>query len=80
MSLLVQYPGYHGDLLARASIALGPSEGASLMHTHSSKKAFFKVSLMGIHNEGFDPLCGLSLVLCCHVEAWHHYRQVFTSC
>ena len=25
------------DLFIRASVALGPSEGASLMHTHSSK-------------------------------------------
>ena len=34
---LIQYPVYHVDLILRASIALGPSEGASLKHTHSSK-------------------------------------------
>ena len=34
---LIQYPGYHGDLIIRASIALGPSEGASLIHTLLSK-------------------------------------------
>ena len=37
MSHLIQYPGYHGDTIIRASIALGPSEGVSLMHTHSSR-------------------------------------------
>ena len=37
MPHLIQYPGYHGDMIIRASIALGPSEGASLMHTHYSK-------------------------------------------
>ena len=68
------------DLFIRASIALGPSEGASLMHTHSSKWAFFKVSSIGIYNERFDPLCGLSLLSCCQVLVWHHCRQVFTGC
>ena len=41
-------------LIVRASIALGPSEGASLMHTHSSR-SFFKVSPIGIYNECFEP-------------------------
>ena len=53
VSHLIQYPGYHGVLIIRASIALGPSEGASLMHTHSSKYAFFKVSSIGIYNERY---------------------------
>ena len=56
-------PGYQGVLIIRASIALGPSEGASLMHTHSCKYAFFKVSWLGIHNERLETLCGLSLCL-----------------
>ena len=34
---VIHYHGYHGDLIIRASISLGPSEGASLMHTHSSR-------------------------------------------
>ena len=63
------------DLIVRTSIALGPSEGASLLCTHSSKYAFFKVSSIGIHYERFVPLCGLSQVL-----VWHHCRLVFSSC
>ena len=37
MSHLIQSPGYHGDMIIRASIALDPSEGVSLMFTHSSR-------------------------------------------
>ena len=48
------------DLFTRASIALGPSEGASLMHTQFPKWAFFKVSPIRIFNERFNPLCGPS--------------------
>ena len=28
----------------------------------------------------FDPLCGLSVLLCYQVLVWHHCRQVFSSC
>ena len=37
MSHLIQYPGYHGLMFIRASIAMGASEGVSLMNTHSSR-------------------------------------------
>ena len=57
----------------------GPSEGASLMHTHSSKQAFFRVSSIGIYSERFD-FCGLSLLSCCQVLVWHHCHRVFTGC
>ena len=67
--------------------ALGPSENALLMCTHSSKYAFLNVSPTGIQycsigntDESFDPLCGLSLTSCYQVLGWHHCRQVFSSC
>ena len=64
-----------------ASIALGPSEGVSLMNTHSSKKSVFQGLFdWDLLYKHFDLLCGLSLLSCCQVLVWHHCRQVFTSC
>ena len=60
MSHLIQSPKYHWDLFIRASIALGPSEGAC-----ADEHPFFQVGvLQGLFDwdllyERFDPLCGL---------------------
>ena len=44
-------------------VKCGPSEGLSLMNTHSSKNAFFKASSnWDLIYKHFDPLCGLSLL------------------
>ena len=63
----------------RASIVLGPSEGVSLMNTHSSKEAFFKVSSIGIYFVNILIPCGLSLLSCFQVSVTVTTFAVFTS-
>ena len=84
MSQLIHCSRSLGDVITvifTASLALSPSEVASLMYKYSSTKAFFEVSSIGIYfYERFEPLCVPTFHSCYQVLVWHHCRQFFTSC
>ena len=72
MSHLIQYPGYHWDMIPLRCVA--------------DEHPLFQVSVFqGLFDwdplyERFVCLCGLSYLFCFQVLVWHHCRQVFTSC